>query len=97
MEREETLTVRVDLELKKKLEALEKEKMQTKSDIVRQAIIKYIEREKELNEMKKIIAQKFAGKDISFEEAVRILGYEEARKIAFYVEIAKKSFEEGIK
>lgn len=97
MKKEELLTVRIEPELKEKIETLEREKIETKSKIIREALIEYIQKETEMKEIKKIIAKKFTLNLISFDEVVRILGYEEARKVAFFVEISKKSFEEGLK
>jgi len=97
MKRDELLTVRIDPELKGKIEALERIKLETKSNIVREALIRYIQHETEIKEVKENISKKFASEKISFEQMVQILGYEEARKVAFFVEIAKKSFEEGLK
>ncbi len=95
--RERSLTVRIEPELQEKIETLEREKIETRSNIIRDALIAYIQKETEMKEIKKIVAEKFALGLISFEEVVRILGYEGARKIAFFVETAKKSLEEGLK
>jgi len=97
MAREELLTVRVDPALKEKIRDLEREKLETTSGIVREALLEYVQKETGLEEIKKIIAKKFAAGKISFEETVRLLGYEEARKIAFFVETVKKSLKEGLK
>jgi predicted transcriptional regulator len=97
MKRDELLTVRIDPELKGKIETLERIKLETKSNIVREALIRYIQHETEMKEVKENVSKKFASGKISFEQMVQILGYEEARKVAFFVEIAKKSFEEGLK
>lgn len=95
--REELITVRIEPKWKERIKALEREKLETRSNIVREALIKYLQKETELKEIKKVIARKFASNLISFEELIRIVGYEEARKIAFFIETAKKSFEEGLK
>jgi len=95
--RDKLLTVRIEPELEEKLEALEREKIETRSNIIRGAIIAYIQKETEMKEIKRVVAEKFARNLISFDELVRIMGYEEARKIAFFVETAKKSFEEGLR
>jgi len=97
MKREDLLTVRIEPKLKERIRVLEKEKMETMSNIVREALISYVQKETEMIEIRKLVAEKFAADKISFDEAVRILGYEEAKKIAFFVEIAKKSFEKGLK
>lgn len=95
--REDLITVRIEPKWKEKIKTLEREKIETKSNIIREALIKYLQKETELREIKKVIAKKFASNLISFEELIRIIGYEEARKVAFFVETAKKSFEEGLK
>ncbi|MBD3155155.1 MAG: hypothetical protein GF368_00685 [Candidatus Aenigmarchaeota archaeon] len=97
MKRDELLTVRIDPELKDKIETLERTKLETKSNIIREALIRYIQHETEIKEIKESLSKKFASGKISFEQMVQILGYEEARKVAFFVEVAKKSFEEGLK
>lgn len=97
MKREELLTVRIEPKLKEKIKTLEREKIETRSNIIREALISYVQKEMALKEIKKAVAEKFASGKISFEETVRLLGYEDARKVAFFVEIAKKSFEKGLK
>jgi len=95
--REELITVRIEPKWKERIKTLEKEKIETRSNIIREALIKYLQKESEIKEIKTVVAKKFASNLISFEELIRIVGYEEARKIAFFVETAKKSFEEGLK
>ena len=97
MKREELLTVRIGPDLREKIRNLEREKLETTSSIVREALLEYVQKETGLEEIKKIIAEKFAAGKISFEETVRLLGYEEARKIAFFIEVAKKSLKEGLR
>ena len=97
MKREELLTVRIGPGLREKIRDLEREKLETTSSIVREALLEYVRKETGLEEIKKIIAEKFAAGRISFEETVRLLGYEEARKIAFFIEVAKKSLKEGLR
>ena len=97
MRREELLTIRIEPKLKAKIRKLEKSKMKTMSGIIREALIDYIKKETELKEIKKIISSKFAENKLSFDEMVKFLGYEEAKKVAFFVDIAKKSFEKGLK
>lgn len=93
---DETITVRIDPEWKKKVEKLAAEKRETKSDVIREALIDYIQRKEERKEIERSAAKKYASGKISFEELTRITGYEKARKIAFYVKIAERSFEEGL-
>lgn len=93
---QETVSVRMESELKRKLEELSRQKMEKKSDVIREALMEFIKKEVEMNEIKKVVSRKFAEGSISFEQMVEILGYREARKVAYFVEIAKKSFEEGL-
>lgn len=94
---EKTITVRIEPEWKEKIEKLAAERIETKSNLIREALIEFVRRETEMKEIKKTIARKFALDKISFEELVEIVGYKEARKIAFYVQTAKKSFVEGLR
>ena len=93
---EKTITVRIEPELERRIERVALERTQTKSDLVREALIEYLRKKTEMKEIKKIVAKKFALGKISFEELIKIVGYEEARKIAFYVQTAKKSLMEGL-
>ena len=97
IKQKDLLTVRIEPELKRRLEYLAREKIEGKSDIIREALIEFVRKETEMKEIKGIMAEKFTLGKISFEELIKIVGYREARKIAFYAEIAKKSFEEGLK
>jgi len=94
---EKTITVRIEPEWKDKIEKMATERIETKSNLVREALIEFIRRETEMKEIKKIIARKFASDEISFEELINVVGYKEARKIAFYVQTAKKSLLEGLR
>lgn len=93
---QEVVTVRMEPKLKGKLEEMSRQRLEKKSDIIREALMEYIKKEMEMNEIRKMVSQKFAEGSVSFEQMVEILGYKEARKIAYFVEIAKKSFEEGL-
>ncbi len=87
--REKTLTIRIEPEWKNKIEKMARERIETKSNLIREALIEFIRRETEMMEIKKIAARKFALDEISFEELIKIVGYKEARKIAFYTQTAK--------
>jgi len=93
----EMISFRVEPELKKKIEKLSRDKIERRSDIIREALVNYIQRETELNEVKEVVAKKFAEGKISFDELVRVLGYNQAKKVAFYVDITESSFKEGLK
>jgi metal-responsive CopG/Arc/MetJ family transcriptional regulator len=90
------VTVRFEGDARKRITAFAQQKMETKSDIIRKATLEYIQREDERNEIKEMVAKKFAEQKISFDEMVRILGYDEAKKVAFFIDIAEKSLREGI-
>lgn len=92
----DVVTVRLEDETKEKIAELSKKRGESKSDLIRKALLEYIQKETELNEIKRLVAKKFAEGKISFEEMVRVLGYDEAKKVAFFVDIAEKSLQEGI-
>ena len=96
MAHDSVIHVRVEPETEKKLDALAKGKRQVRSAIIRQAVEEYYAREQSLNELKKIVAKKFAEGQILFDDLVRVLGYEEAKKVAFFVSVSRKSFEQGL-
>ncbi len=93
---QKVITVRVEPSVEKRLETVAKKRLEKKSDVIRKALIEYLNRESELKEIKKQIAQRFAEGKITFENMAEILGYNEAKKIAYLVEMAKDSFEEGL-
>ena len=93
---QKVITVRVEPSVEKRLETVAKKRLEKKSDVIRKALIEYLNRESELKEIKKQIAQRFAEGKITFDGMVRLLGYNEAKKIAYLVEMAKASFEEGL-
>ncbi len=90
------ITLRLEGKDKQKVWDLAKKKRETKSNLMRKALLSYIEKETELDEIKEIVAVKFVEGKISFDELVRILGFDEAKKVAFFADIAEKSFQEGI-
>ena len=93
---QKVITVRVEPSVEKKLESMARKKLEKKSDVIRQALIEYLNRENEIKEIKRQIAERFAEGKITFENMVELLGYNEAKKAAYLVEVAKSSFEEGL-
>jgi predicted transcriptional regulator len=92
----EILTIREDEETIKKLDELARQKMRSRSEIVREAVRDYVTRTLELVEIQKLAAKRYTEGKLSFDELVDILGYEEAKKIAYYKDIAETSFEQGL-
>lgn len=90
------ITLRLEEKDKQKVWNLAKKKRESKSNLMRKALLSYVEKETELDEIKGIVAAKFVQGKISFDELVRILGFDEAKKVAFFADIAEKSFQEGI-
>ena len=94
---QKVITVREDQEMIAKIEKLAKLKLETKSEIIREAIRDYVQRKLELIEIQKIVAKRYTEGKLSFDELVKLLGYEEAKKIRFYKDLAEESFVEGLK
>lgn len=90
------ISMRLEKKDKEKILELSKRKMESKSDLMRKALLQYIQKETEMDEIKEAVAKKFAEGKISFDELVKIIGFDEAKKVAYFVDIAEKSFQEGI-
>jgi predicted transcriptional regulator len=50
--REELITVRIEPKWKERIKALERERIETSSNIIREALIKYLQKEAELRKIK---------------------------------------------
>lgn len=92
----EVVTVRFDEKTRKEIQRFSRNTPDSQSDIIRKAVLQYVQKENEMDEIRKIVALKFAEGKISFDELVRVLGFEEAKKVAFFVDIAEKSLQEGV-
>ena len=92
----EILTFREDEETIKKLDELARQKMRSRSEIVRMAVRDYVTRKLELIEIQKLAAKRYAEGKLSLDELVDILGFEEAKKVAHYRDIAEASFAQGL-
>jgi len=93
---DDTLTVRIEHRWKEKLEELASKEKKTKSDVIRKALIDYINSKEEKEELKKLVSKEYAEGEISFDELIKMLGYEEAKEVAFYVHTARKSLKQGL-
>ncbi len=92
----EMLTFREDEDVIKKLDELARQKMRSRSEIVRGAVRDYVTRKLELIEIQKLAAKRYTEGKLSFDELVDILGYEDAKKVAYYKDIAEASFAQGL-
>lgn len=94
--KKDLLTVRLDDELAETIEQLARDKHAAKSEVVREALRAYVERERGMTEVRRVVAAKFAEGALGFDDMVRILGYDQAKMVAYYVEVAEESFDEGL-
>ena len=92
----EILTFREDEDTIKKLDELARQKMRSRSEIVRGAVRDYVTRKLELIEIQKLAAKRYTEGKLPFDELVEIMGYEEAKKVAYYKDIAETSFAQGL-
>ncbi len=92
----EILTFREDEDMIEKLDELARQKMRSRSEIVRGAVRDYVTRKLELIEIHKFAARRYTEGKLSFDELVDILGYEDAKKVAYYKDIAEASFAQGL-
>ena len=92
----EMLTFREDDETIKKIDELARQKMRSRSEIVRMAVRDYVNRKLELIEIQKLGAKRYAEGKLSIDELVEIIGFNEAKKVAHYKDIAESSFAQGM-
>lgn len=92
----DVVSFRMDAKMQRDMNELVQKRVDSQSDIIRKAVQTYVAVEKERDELKQLLGLKFAEGKISFDELVRLLGFEEAKKTAYFVEIAEKSFSEGL-
>ena len=92
----EMLTFREDDETVKKIDELARQKMRSRSEIVRIAVRDYVNRKLELIEIQKLAAKRYAEGKLSLDELVEILGFQEAKKVAHYKDMAEASFAQGM-
>jgi len=92
----EMITFREDDETIKKIDELARQKMRSRSEIVRIAVRDYVNRKLELIEIQKLAAKRYAEGKLSLEELVEILGFNEAKKVAHYKDLAESSFAQGL-
>ena len=77
-------------------EELARQKMRSRSEIVRVAVRDYVNRKLELIEIQKLAAKRYAEGKLSMDELVDILGFNEAKKVAHYKDLAESSFAQGM-
>jgi predicted transcriptional regulator len=92
----EMLTFREDDETIKKIDELARQKMRSRSEMVRMAVRDYVNRKLELIEIQKLAAKRYAEGKLSMDELVDILGFNEAKKVAHYKDLAESSFAQGM-
>ncbi|MBU4075724.1 MAG: ribbon-helix-helix domain-containing protein [Euryarchaeota archaeon] len=92
----EMLTFREDDETIKKIDELARQKMRSRSEIVRLAVRDYVNRKLELIEIQKLAAKRYTEGKLSLDELVDILGFNEAKKVAHYKDLAESSFAQGM-
>jgi predicted transcriptional regulator len=90
------LTVRLEEELSRRLQELAAEKHANKSDLVREALRDYLDKEQSLSEIRGLASERFAEGKIGFDDLVQVLGYEEAKTVAYYTDVAERSFDDGL-
>jgi len=88
----EQVSIRVDPRLLKELDRIANKKYKRRSDVIRDALVDYVEHDVEIQEVKELVIDQFLKGKISFEEFGRIVGFD----IAEQVKIAKETLQESI-
>ena len=88
----EQVSIRVDPRLLRELDRIANKKYKRRSDVIRDALVDYVEHDVEIQEVKELIIDQFLKGKIGFEEFGRIVGFD----IAEQVKIAKETLQESI-
>jgi len=88
----EQVSIRVDSRLLHVLDQIAHKKYKRRSDIIRDALVDYVEHDLEIREVKEIITNQFLEGKIGFDDFSRVVGIDTAEQI----KIAKETLEESI-
>jgi len=88
----EQVSIRVDSRLLHELDQIAHTKYKRRSDIIRDALVDYVEHDLEAREVKEIITNQFLEGKIDFDDFSRVVGIDTAEQI----KIAKETLEESI-
>ena len=88
----EQVSIRVDSRLLHELDQIAHKKYKRRSDIIRDALVDYVEHDMEAKEVKEIITTQFLEGKIGFDDFSRVVGIDTAEQI----KITKETLEESI-
>ncbi len=88
----EQVSIRVDPRLIKELDRIAHNKFKRRSDIIRDALVKYVEHNHLLVETKEIVTKQYLEGNISFQDYSNIVGVDLAEEM----KTAKETLEESI-
>jgi len=88
----EQVSIRVDSRLVKELDRIAHHRYKRRSDVIRDALVDFVEHEVELREVKQALTEQFFEGKLSFKEFAQLVGLE----IAEQLEVAKETLEGSI-
>ncbi len=86
------ISIRMDSRLLEEIDRIANEKYKNRSDIIRDALVEYVEGELEEEEIKEKVTKKFLEGELEYRDFAKVVGIEKAKEI----EIAKEVLEESI-
>lgn len=89
------IAIELSEDLLRKLDQLSEGKPYIRSALVKEAIKEFIHRELDLQELKKVIVERFAQGKISFDDLAELLGYREAKKLQIYKDMLFQGLEDA--
>ncbi|MFW6048498.1 MAG: ribbon-helix-helix domain-containing protein [Candidatus Natronoplasma sp.] len=88
----EQISIRMDSRLLEEIDRIAHEKYKNRSDIIRDALVEYVEGELEEEEIKELVTRKFLEGKLEYRDFAKVVGIEKAKEI----ETAKEVLEESI-
>ena len=86
------ISIRMDSRLLEEIDRIANEKYKNRSDIIRDALVEYVEGELEEEEIKEKVTKKFLEGELEYRDFAKVVGIEKAKEI----ETAKEVLEESI-
>jgi Arc/MetJ-type ribon-helix-helix transcriptional regulator len=93
----EQISMRVDSRLLKELDQIAKAEFKRRSDVVRDALVRYVKHELEIRQIKVMVTKQFLEGELDFDDFARIVGFDIAQQIKIGKETLKESIERAKK
>ncbi|MFW6048395.1 MAG: ribbon-helix-helix domain-containing protein [Candidatus Natronoplasma sp.] len=89
----EQISLRMDSRLLEEIDRIAHEKYKNRSDIIRDALVEYVEEELEEEEIKELVTRKFLEGELEYRDFAKVVGIEKAKETGTAKEVLEESIE----